>query len=184
MLALGVEGSCDIQIRVNFLQELHCDLFLIRTNKLLKEDDLEATVPVVVLRVVLGRCFATTSNILISQILCFKQLRGDKVEFNRGKPWRIDPSFPIYSFQDSFLIIHREVILKVFEENVLELGPDNGLLRVGEDVLTKEALHVVLAKKRLKIEQELEAFLIWYLRERVVWFVSSNLGIQSGIAVV
>lgn len=50
-------------------------------------------------------------------------------------------------------------------------------------MISDKIFHMSFTDKGLQVEQELETFLVWYLRERIVWHILPDYWVQRGITV-
>lgn len=172
-----------IVVSVNFTHDLEVHLTHLR-DQLFQENNVQATVPVIVLFIVFW-ALARVINVIRGQLLSFKEIWRGKVQLIRCKSWLSDPGSPVH--HTNFLGSCSCIIscITEFFEMVLESSVVLRRLTVIFDPILDHCLEICLIKNLfLEIIEKLEALLIGNLRERVVWFIILNNWVQRRVTVV
>jgi hypothetical protein len=124
-------------------------------------------------------------DVIVSQVSGFFLVRVWEVQLD----WRVarlfDPEFPVDSLQES---VNKGLISR-FQNLIVHEGHPGGIqlqvvdtwLRELIDVCLDELLHEGLSNEALQIIEELVAFLVRNVRERVIWGVPVQYWVQAWI---
>jgi hypothetical protein len=103
---------------------------------------------------------------------------------NGGKSALEYPGVPLNLTKDAVGVVSIIVVLNPFLPGGTKDVHSNAGLLVLKKVVLKESLHLILTNNRFDVVEELEALLIRNFRESIVWVVTLENWVDTGVSVI